>query len=544
MMGRVQSFDAVWDTYAMSKFSTITSLAESPLDENLIYAGTDDGIIQITENGGETWYEIDRLPGVPEFFFVNDLKADLFDADTVYAVVDGHKSGNFTPYLLRSTDRGKTWTSMAGDLPERHILWRLVQDHENPDLFFVGTEFGVFFTIDAGKKWIKLEGGVPNIPFRDLAIQRRENDLVGATFGRGFYILDDYAPLRTVTEGLLEKDAALFPVRKAWWYVPKRTLGRGQQASQGAAYFVAPNPPFGAVFTYYLRDELKTMKAVRRENEKELAAEGRDTPYPGWEKIRQEREEEEPEIILTVTNSSGEVVRRVTGPTAAGFHRVAWDLRYPSSTPWRPQDDDDQRQASDDGYLAAPGTYSVSLAKRVDGVTTDLGQSTSFEVVPMYDFAVETAETAVAFLRDLDAMRRDVSAARSAIDETEKRLGAIRETLMRSTVSGTGLDDDVRSFQDRLADLKLSLVGDEQRRRFGDPGPVSINRRLEVAHTGNASWTRGPTATQRKSVEIARDAFAEVAEKLEELVGVDLPDLEAELDAAGVPWTPGRSIGR
>jgi hypothetical protein len=147
-------------------------------------------------------------------------------------------------------------------------------------------------------------------------------------------------------------------------------------------------------------------------------------------------------------------------------------------------------------------------------------------------------------LRDLDAMRRDVSAARSAIDETEKRLGAIRETLMRSTVSGTGLDDDVRSFQDRLADLKLSLVGDEQRRRFGDPGPVSINRRLEVAHTGNASWTRGPTATQRKSVEIARDAFAEVAEKLEELVGVDLPDLEAELDAAGVPWTPGRSIGR
>jgi photosystem II stability/assembly factor-like uncharacterized protein len=544
MMGRVQSFDAVWDTYAMSKYSTITSIAESPLDENLLYAGTDDGIIQVSENGGETWRKIDKLPGVPEYFFVNDLKADLYDVDTVYAVVDDHKSGNFSPYLLKSADRGSTWTSMAGDLPDRHLLWRLVQDHENPDLFFVGTEFGVFFTIDAGEKWIKLEGGVPNIPFRDLVIQRRENDLVGATFGRSFYILDDYTPLRSVSRDLLEQEAALFPVRKALWYVPRRTLGRGTQASQGAAYFVAPNPPFGAVFTYYLKDELKTTEAVRRESERELAEQNKDTPYPGWEAIRKEREEEEPAIILTVTNSFGEVVRRVTGPTEAGIHRVAWDLRYPSSAAWKPEGGDDPWQGPDVGYLAAPGTYTVSLAKRVDGVTTDLEQSTVFEVVPMYESAAATADVAVAFLRKLDALRRDASAAGATIDATEQRLTAIRNTLMRSTVSGTELDDTVRALTNRLADLKLALAGDEQRDRMGDPGPVSINRRLDVAHTGNSSWTRGPTKTQLMSVDIARTSLSELASELEKLVGKDLPALEEKLDQAGVPWTPGRSTGR
>jgi photosystem II stability/assembly factor-like uncharacterized protein len=506
MMGRVQSFDAVWDNYAMSKYSTITSLAESPLDENLIYAGTDDGLIQVTEDGGGTWRSIDRLPGVPEFFFVNDLKADLHDADTVYAVVDDHKSGDFKPYLLKSADRGRTWTSMAGDLPDRHVLWRLVQDHENPKLFFVGTEFGVFFTIDAGGRWIKLEGGVPNIPFRDLAIQRRENDLVG----------------------------------------PKRTLGRGQQASQGAAYFVAPNPPFGAVFTYYLKDEILTRQEARRKAEKSLAADGKDTPYPGWDAIRKEREEEKPALLFTVTNSAGEVVRRLSAPPEPGIHRIAWDLRYPSSSAWQPEGDQPSGGGRDGGggYLAAPGTHTVSLAKRVDGVVTDLGHSMTFEVVPMYESATETAGLAVSFLRELDAMRRDTAAASSTIAETKKRLGAISETLMRSTVPGTALDDEVRSLQGRLSDMKLQLSGDPQRGQFGDVGPVSINGRLQVAHTGNSSWTRGPTATQRMSVEIAREAFATLAEGLEQLVGTDLPALEEKLDAAGVPWTPGRSTGR
>ena len=157
-------------------------ISESPKKSGLIYIGTDDGIIQVTEDGGNNWrkIEVSSLPNVPETAFVNDIKADLFDVNTVYVVLDNHKYGDLNPYLLKSNDKGKTWKSIKSNLPERTLLWRIVQDHIKPELMFLGTEFGVYFTIDGGNEWIKIKGGAPTISFRDLAIQRRENDLVGA----------------------------------------------------------------------------------------------------------------------------------------------------------------------------------------------------------------------------------------------------------------------------------------------------------------------------------------------------------------------------
>jgi hypothetical protein len=543
MMGRVWSFDAAWDVSAMSKYGTITSLAESPLADGLIYAGTDDGLIQVTEDGGATWRVIDDLPGVPDFFFVNDIKADLYDADTVYAVVDNHKAGDFEPYVLKSADRGKKWTSIVGDLPERHLVWRLVQDHDRPGLLFAGTEFGIFFTVDGGGRWTKLSGAVPNIPFRDLAIQRRENDLVGASFGRSFWVLDDYTPLRHVSETMLEQEAELFPVRKTAWYVERRPLGRRAKASQGTGFFVAPNPPFGAVFTYYLRDEIQTRKKRRREREKEIEKEGGDTPYPGWEEIRREQLEEDPAILLTVRNASGEVVRRIPGPVGAGFHRVAWDLRYPSSAPWSPTRDEDPFSRDGSlGPLAPPGTYTVNLARRVDGEVTDLGKSQSFEVVPMREGTLSgtSPAKAAAFTKKLSELRGATGAAGAAIGETLKRLDAIEEVLDRSTVGDTGLDDEARALERRLRELRQRLEGDRQRRRMGDPGPVSISRRLEVAGMGTRNSTYGPTPTHRRSFGIAEEQFTELRRELDRLIRVELPALEKRLDAAGVPWTPGR----
>ena len=263
VMGRTWSYDAPRDLYAMSQYNTITSLSESPLVAGLVYAGTDDGLIQITEDGGQTWTTVDDLPGVPDRFFVNDIKADLHDPDTVYVVVDDHKGGDFSPYILKSDNRGRSWRSISSNLPERHVLWRVVQDHVKPGLMFLGTEFGVYFTVNGGDAWTRLKGGSPNISFRDLVIQKRENDLVGATFGRSFYVLDDYSPLRDVNETMLASGNALFPVRDALWYVPKRALGCGEpmcQSSQGDSYFMAPNPDFGATFTYYLAEGFKSSK--------------------------------------------------------------------------------------------------------------------------------------------------------------------------------------------------------------------------------------------------------------------------------------------
>ncbi|MGA7304392.1 MAG: hypothetical protein WBW88_05940, partial [Rhodothermales bacterium] len=414
IMGRQQSWDNPWDVAAMSTFNTITSLAESPVKEGVIYAGTDDGLIQVTEDGGTTWraIEVGSLPGVPNRAFVNDIKADLFDANTVYVALDNHKEGDFTPYLFKSTDLGHTWKSIRANIPDRTIVWRTVQDHVNPGLLFAATEWGVYFTVNGGGHWVKLTGGLPTIAFRDLAIQRRENDLVGASFGRGFYVLDDYSPLREVSEDALSKEATLFSPKDAWWYVPRPTIDfNSQKGGQGDAYFVAPNPPFGAVFTYYLRDSLETAGEIRREQEKPLQKAGKDIPFPGWEALEAEKREDQPHVWLTVTDAEGTVVRRVQGPVTAGFHRVAWDLHYPSPdaiTATGVASTGEQEEPVV-GMLAAPGMYTVTMSKEVNGVATSLSEPQTFHVVPLRKGALEGApyEEVAVFWRALeDATRR------------------------------------------------------------------------------------------------------------------------------------------
>jgi len=275
VMDKTWSWDSPWDVYAMSNYNTITSLSESPLQEGLIYAGTDDGLIQVTEDGGTNWQkiEVNNLPGVPATAFINNIKADLHDANTVYIVLDNHKYGDFNPYILRSTNRGSNWKSIVGNIPDSTMVWRLVQDHVKPELMFAGTEFGIYFTIDGGNSWVELKGNIPTISFRDLVIQKRENDLIGASFGRGFFVLDDYSPLRHISPEQLKEEATLFPTRDAWWYIPRSSTTFGGKGSQGASYFIAPNPPFGAVFTYYLAEEYSTKKTARIKLEKDLIKE-------------------------------------------------------------------------------------------------------------------------------------------------------------------------------------------------------------------------------------------------------------------------------
>ena len=545
MMGRVWSIDSSWDLMAMSEYGTITSLSESPLVEGLLYAGTDDGRIHVSENGGESWRAIERLPGVADDYFVNDIKADLFDADTVYAVVDDHKQGDFAPYIFKSTNRGGTWVSISEDLPDRHIVWRLVQDHENPNLLFAGTEFGVFFTVDGGKKWVQLSGGAPTIAFRDLVIQTRENDLVAASFGRSFWILDDYSPLRQLNADALQQDSVLFPVREAKWYVPKQPLGAWREngkAFQGDGFFVAPNPPFGAVFTYYLKDSLKTAEETRREAEKKLEKEGEDTPYPGWDALREEELEEKPAIVMTVTDANGEQVRQIEGPVTAGIHRVAWDLRYPQSGAWTPNSGEGQ-YINFPGHLAAPGTYTVSIAKRVNGRLTDLGQSQTFEVVSIVDRAIEGAspDEVVAFAIRLDDLRRHVSGAGAAIRDALTETGAIKDTLLRSSAPAA-LRDEARRIELELKALQETMNGNDRRDNYSDVGPVSISGRISPALMGTFRSTYGPTPTHLRSVEIAESMFEGVKSSLDRLLGSDLPALRDRLNEHGVPWTPGRGV--
>ncbi len=539
--GRVWSVDALYDNRAMSWYNSTTTISESPLVEGLLYVGTDDGLIQVSEDGGANWRRAEALPEVPERAYVNELKASPHDADTVYAVADDHKSGDYSPYVLKSADRGRSWTSIAGDLPERHLAWSIVEDPTRAGLLFLGTEYGIFFSTDGGGRWVKLTGGVPTISFRDLEIQARDGDLVGASFGRGFYVLDDLTPLRQVSAEQLEEEATLYSVRKTWLYVPSVPLGLPEKANMGSDLFTAANPPFGAVFTYYLRDGLDTAKARRRAGEKEIREAGGDVPFPGWEQLREEDREAAPALVLTVTSDAGEVVRRVTGPTTAGFHRVAWDLRYPPPNPteleatasWNPWDPPPA------GPLAAPGRYTVTLAKLAEGRAAALGQPQSFEVVPLSGSAEDWVEISVFQKQTTDLLRRAMGSA-AAAGQAAERLRFIERALLDTPTRGADLLAEARALGRRLKDLQDRLGGDAILRRYSEPASPPILGRLGMIAGGHWNTTTGPTHTHRESFAIARRHYEEVGGALKQLIDTDLRRLEQAMEAAGAPWTPGR----
>jgi hypothetical protein len=546
VMGRTWGADSNWDLGAMSQFNTITSLSESPLVQGLVYVGTDDGLVHVTEDGGTSWQSIGDLPGVPDDYFVNDIKADLHDADTVYVVVDDHKSGDFSPYVLKSENRGRSWRSIASSLPGRHLLWRIVQDHVNPALMFLGTEFGVFFTVDGGGQWTKLSGGVPNIAFRDLVIQQRENDLVGATFGRSFYVLDDYSPLRSVTADMLKSGSVLFPVRRTYWYVPRRPHSCAEPGcvdSQGDAYYVAPNPPFGAVFTYYLAEARKSLKDQRTDAEKDAKATNEDVIFPPWEALNAEALEDGPAIVFTVTDSDGNVVRHIEGEAGAGFHRVAWNLRYPVIDPWVPESERGGGFGHPAGVLAAPGTYNVAMYERIDGELRDLGQRQSFDVVSIRKPTLEGAsqQERVAYSQRVDEMRRAVNGTQRSLGEVLEQLGAIRESLQNSTAD-LSLYATANDLERRIVAQQDRISGNRTMGEYAANRPMPITGRLQHAAYDPNGTAHGPTATQRESLRIAQTEYADVANQLTTLIDGEYQALLEAVEAAGVPWTPGRGV--
>ncbi|EAQ98236.2 VPS10 domain-containing protein [Congregibacter litoralis] len=544
IMGRQQSWDSSWDVLAMSNYNSITSLSESPLVEGLIYAGTDDGLLQVTEDGGANWrsVEVSRM-GVPKRAFINDIKADLHDPDTVYVALDNHKYGDYAPYLLKSTDRGQSWESISGDLPERHLVWRMVQDHEKPELLFAATEFGVFFSIDAGDNWIELEGGVPTISFRDLAIQRRENDLVGASFGRGFFILDDYSALREVSKASLEQEGSLYSTRKAWLYIPRSDLDFDDlKGSQGASHYVAPNPDFGAVFTYHLNGGLKTRSETRQEAEAPLEADGKNVAFPGWDALAKESMEAEPAILLVVRDEDGNVVRRIEGPREKGFHRVAWDLRYPAPKVIRFNETDDDDEPSR-GLMAAPGTYTATLYKRVDGQVSQLDDPIEFQVERLYQGALPGAsdEDVAAFWRAWEDATREASRLDLELARAIDRVDAMGTALSLSRADAGGLDARVHELRETLHALNAEIKGNPAKLEVGEKTRTTISQRLFAVERTVYRSLYGPTETSQQQLALANKAMASLREKLESAEAT-VEELSEALVEAGAPHVEGVSL--
>jgi photosystem II stability/assembly factor-like uncharacterized protein len=544
VMGKVWGPDAVAKNQSTSFYGNIVALAESPKKEGLIYVGTDDGLIQVTSNGGANWTKYDKFPGIPEMIYVSRLAASNHDASTVYAAFENHKNEDFKPYLLKSTDSGKTWTSIAGDLPENGPVLALAEDTVNPNLLFAGTEFGAFFTIDGGQHWVKLKGGLPTIAVRDMVIQARESDLVIATFGRGFYVLDNITPLRQLKPESVEQSALMFPVKDSLLYVERHPLGGRRKGYQGDGYFTADNPPYGAVFTAYLKEKIKTKKEKRQDAEKEAAKKNQTLSYPTHDELRAEAEEAKPELYFVVYDESGAAIRRVEGNTDSGFQRVAWDLRYPASQLHEHSEDssEDFPDAADQGPLVLSGNYSVRMFEKIGGTVTEVAGPQSFKVTTEGDSTMTAADRGAQeeFLRKAARLYRAVSGALRTAEDVQSRLKKIHEALRETPAVEKQLAAAADSIEQRNREILRTLRGDVEIAKRSEPVPSSIHDRVNNIMEGERFSLAKPTQSHVDSYNIAASEFADQLAKLRALVEVDLAKLEKDMEAAGAPWTPGR----
>jgi len=544
LMDRVWSTDALYDNGAMSKYATLTSLAESPLIEGLLYTGSDDGLIHMSEDGGKNWQKSGALPKVPARSFINDIEVSSHDQNTVFAVADAHKFGDYRPLIFKSSNRGKSWTSITGDLPEGTIIWVIKQDHQDKNLLFIGTEFGLYFSYNQGANWVKLKSGVPTIPFRDIELHERDDDLVGATFGRGFYVLDDYSVLRNLNTAVATKSNTLFSVRDAWWYVPSVPMQAKGMPTLGSTSFASENPPFGAVFTYYLDNLPQTTKKKRETANKNKRKKNTSIPFPGWDQLRAELNESAPQVLLLVRNEKGEAIRWVEGANKKGLHRTNWDLRLPAPNPinlstpaFKPPWVGDA-----EGPLAGPGNYTVELFIEHNGNLESQGKAQSFTIKPVATAPANTDFQAVAnFQRTTSDLMRKVSGAGRKLSEVNEKFRYINAALKQTPKATTEHFAQFKTLKTQLAELRLRLWGDPVRQQLNESISPSISGRVRQIAYGHWDTRQAPTQTFQNNLDLATSAFTQFEQDLKEYLD-KVVQYESGLEEVGAPYMKGRGF--
>jgi len=540
VMGKFWSIDAVQKDVSTSLYGTIISFDESPVKEDLLYAGTDDGLIQVTEDAGKNWRKTDKFPGIPENTYVSDLFASRFDENVVYAAFDNILRDDFKPYILKSTDKGKTWTSISGNLPVNGTVHSILQDVIKPDLLFAGTEFGCFFTLDGGKNWIQMKSGMPAIPVRDMAMQKRENDLVLATFGRGFYILDDFSPLRDLKKETMDQDAYIFPVKDALMFLPSDS-----KYGQGSTPYIAKNPEFGAIFTYYLKDVPKTLKEKRMEKESALFKKGEPIPQPTEEELRSEKNELAPVLTFTVSDASGNPVRIIRKSAAKGINRLAWDLRYQATRAVEAGDNYNPLSDNGSGVLAMPGKYRISMSLTAAGETRQLAKPVEFNAVVLNNSSLPAPDRfgMAAFHQKVAELTRVIQGTESYAEGLMKRTNSVLQALNSTPAAPPDLVEKALVIQkclDEILNVKFNRRTNKPSEEENPPGPVPLNSRLGKLTWISWSTTGAPTQGQLDAYDILEAEFPSVYEDVRKIGTSDLPELEEALEHFHAPVTPGR----
>jgi photosystem II stability/assembly factor-like uncharacterized protein len=542
VMDKYWSIDAVAKDVSTSLWGLIVSLAESKVKKDLLYAGTDDGVIAVTEDGGKNWKRITTFPGIPDYTYVSDILPDKFDENVVYATFNNMLRDDFKPYILKSTDKGKTWTAITNKLPLNGTIHTIEQDNINPNLLFAGSEFGFYFSVDGGNEWIEFKSGLPTIAVRDIALQERECDLVIATFGRGFYILDDYSPLRNFKKEMLDADGYIFPVKDAKMYVQSNGFG-----NQGSMYFKSPNPEFGATFTYYVKEVPKVAKSIRQEKEKALFEKGEPIPQPSITDLDTEAKEIKPYLIFTVTDESNNVVKRMYKAASKGVNRIVWNFTYESISPvtatkYDPIGETGGRRGGG-GIQAMSGNYKVTMSLFAKGEIKELTGPVPFVCKPLglSNFTVTDLKAKYSWIEEASAFSRSMYGTMSYTSELVNKVNAVMQAIHQTPGASDGLMKEAERINDELEKIMFIFNGPEAKASQEELPPMNMPLSLRLSEMASASYgTSGDIMTiGKEQLDILKSEFPSVLERVKK-ASDDLQKLDKQLDAIKAPWTPGR----
>lgn len=527
---------------AKSSMAQIVTIAESIFDENILFAGSGDGLIHYTNDGGKTWNR-STVPGLPEYARVHHIVASRTNKLVAYAACHNMIGGDYQPYVYKTTDGGKSWFLINNNLPKKGSTYSIAEDHVDGNLLFIGTQFGVYFSNDGGNEWIKFSNGMPPASVMDLDIQRRENDLVVSTFGRGVYILDDYTPLRHLSKETLKKDAEIFPVKEGLMFVESNPMGFKGVGFQGASFYSAPNPEVGVVFTYYLKDEFKSLKEKRREDEKEKIKKGEDIKYPNYDQLKAEQEEPEDYLLFTITDEQGNTVRKIKTGASKGVNRIVWDFRYntfspvsleafDSSIPWN---------EPEKGYMVVPGKYFVSLSKFEVGKFSELVAKKEFicKTLNNNSIPVEDRKSIDVFNKKVAELTRAISGADAFRNDLVNKISYLKKAVFETASVPDNVYEKILSIESDLRELNKKLNGDNLRSKYEGGRPSSVKDRVDLITYALWSTTAAPTNTFIKSYDAAAEKFDEIHSTLKS-IDANIKQVEAELEKFGAPYTPGR----
>jgi photosystem II stability/assembly factor-like uncharacterized protein len=515
VMGKIWPRDAIARHQGTAEYGNISTIDESPTKPGLLYVGTDDGVVSVSRDGGATWTRITKFPGVPDQTYVSRVVASRFNEGTVYATMDNHRNNDFKPYLLKSTDYGAHWNQITGNLPTNGSVQVIREDITEPNLLFVGTEFGIFYSPAQGNSWTQLKYNIPTVAVHDIVVHPREHDLVIGTHGRGIYIIDDISPLEKLGEAN-RVGTYLFPVKAATEYNPNSSVPGGIRGAgaTGDREYSAPNPAFGAMVTYFIRDSL---------------------PKDG-------------DATLAIYDATGNRVRELTANKKRGMHRVTWDLRtappYTTRRPANQVGEPQFRQRDPSGPFVLPGRYTARLTLK-QGTTGDIVRETPIEVrsdplVPMndadyrtlYDMRVSTAHlqaTVQAAVRTAEQLKDQITDAKAAL---------------KSNPAPDSVSKQADSIDKEIGDIVKKLRGDPESesvddRRTEEP---SIQERVNNVAEEIGNVTSPPTELQRSTLTLATSDLQREVGRINALLQRRIPALNAALDAAKVPWTIGRPV--